>query len=132
MILPYLPFIKQKRRERRRQENSNVFNICVSASELKTEDEAPTPVRLSSYVKRHSSAFTEVAGSCDDGGFSNVSVMQHPLQSLQLKKCIARESKFCPFFFFFCHLMIAVKLREKSFIDNLSAPTRQIKPLLPV
>lgn len=36
------------------------------------------------------------------------------------------------FFFFFCHLMIAVKHREKSFTDNLSAPTRQIKPLLPV
>lgn len=53
MILPYLPIIKQKGRERGRQENSDVFNICIRAAELNTEDKAPTPVRLSSYVNRH-------------------------------------------------------------------------------
>lgn len=89
---PPLPSIyKVDRRGWRRWENSNVFNFCILATELRTEKRTAagkkTPAGLSLHITWHSLiTLIEVVGSCDDAHF-NMSVMQRWLQSLCFYKC---------------------------------------------
>ncbi len=70
MILPYLPYKKQEGGQCRRQENSDVFNICILTPELKTEDDNCRYKHLSGFYMLKTAFFNHchrVVGSCDGG-----------------------------------------------------------------